>query len=853
VQDGFYAVGQFSEMTETDFYTSLVRKFEIFLLRITTDINPAFDLIWPQVLNDFILASENLADVQSVEEPTTPGWDVVRNYFCHELTLDSSRIFILRCLLAEYIHGVLDRFGHPDISDLRPLTRSDAGHVGRMISQTLLRLRSVDFRPIFDDGGIANYRELRNVITRERLSSYISSITTPPQSVRMLARDRLDRNEFLADILYALHHGEQLDNRGKVPTDPELAALLSAMTIVNSQAVVLDPCCGDGALLEAAYSRLRTLGLSYNESVQNLHGIEVDPALARLAFLRITLQEPAQVSSTVEPKINQGDMFSSTDTISSANTILMNPPFRRYENHDPHPLPEQLKHHYSTQISAVTGQPSIAVSGQQNLFTYHVEHVIAAAQQGCRIGVILDNKWYHNNYAAPLRKYVLQNTAIDAVIEYPYANLFASWTIATSIMICTKANPVPVDHTIKFLRCSLDLAQVDLASVQRFFAGLEPLPAGWTCREILQSELDPVCGWKNSFADVLSHDYLQGLPFIPELFQNGRRGSLAKEEGGMSALAFPFDCRSFGSLREAHPRPQRRYQNQIIRKLTNAENAQLQQLAGDIDISFRGYAINNSHVLNSYILTVPQVQQQQTIEPPAIRGHNEFWSDRKVSWQPFHEQAIAEMEASETVSVFISQFRRLTGLDETLMPNEWLFVGLREPYAGDLIIPRKMRSAHRVHVNPFACNSETRQIRLSSNFISFSNCIALDADSNLNRIDAVRLIASFLVSSFGQLQFETIGYNREGCLSVELHHLERIHIFDPRLLTQGQRTSILSAFDALPYPVSSELLSSELLERNVLDNAWADALCCQHEGWIREDLLTEVHSVLDEFIFARKP
>lgn len=394
---------------------------------------------------------------------------------------------------------------------------------------------------------------------------------------------------------------------------------------------------------------------------------------------------------------------------------------------------------------------------------------------------------------------------------------------------------------------------MDPADIRYLIEGELPLPVGWSCREKPQRELDYKYGWKSYFSDNLSHDFRDGLPTIPQLFGWARRGSLAKEEGGMSALAFPFSGGGFGSVRKVDPKATRRYQNRIVRRLTRSENSELRRLANRIGNTFRGYSIKNSNTLSSYILTEDQVLQQPTLEPPALRGNPAFWSERKVSWLPIHDQAVKELERDTDASSFISEFRHLTGLDESLMPKEWLFVGLREPYAGELIIPRKMRSAHRVHVNSFACTSRERQVRLSSNFVSFCGCRCTSSSIRLDRLEAVRLIAAFLISSFGQLQFETKGYNREGCLSLELHHLEKVHVIDPRSLTQNERSRVLVAFDKLPYPVMTDRLSGELNERNALDEVWADVLCRQRKGWIKSELLAEVHGAVDEYLMAREP
>jgi len=852
LQDGILKTGRLNALSESDFRDALISNLRSLSHRVVTDRAPVFDEVWPHIVSEFIRAAAAVAGTPSIEEPTSDGWPLVQDYFCHPLDVDTARILILRCLFAEYIHGVLERFGHSGASGLTPLVRTEPGRVGQVVANALERLRRLDFSVLFEASCLGAYRALGPAGVREKLSGYVESIVTRPSAVRELARDRLDRSEFLDGVVYASHRGEDLDDRGKVLTDPELAALLSAVSVRSEQTLVLDPCCGDGALLEAAYDRLRLLGLSHERAIESLSGVEADPIFVRLTFLRLMMKEPNAIGPTSELDVKQGDMFSATDSLASADVVLMNPPFRRYEAQDPHPVPQELRAHYATQIADISSWGSIATTGQQNLFTYYVEFAVAAARDGCRMGIILDNKWYHNDYGAPLRKLLKETCAIEAIIEYPFANLFSGWTIATSMVVCTRQDSVPSDHSVKFIRCSLDLAQINLQDASALMDGKAEAPAGWTCNEKKQKDLDHRVGWKNHFSDELICDYREGLPGLPALFRYARRGSLAKEEGGMSAIAFPFSSRSFGHVRERDPDATRRYQNKRVRKLTQQENAELRGLADAIGDDFRGFSVNNPDVLEDYTLTEHQLTKQPTLEPPILRQVTEFWSERKSRWLHEHDQALEQVRSDPAVRDFIDTFRRITALDQSLMPDDWLFVGLREPYAGELIVPRKTRVAHRVYINPFACGG-TRQVRLSSNFVSYVDCTATDPASGLDRLTAARIIAAFLVSSFGQLQFEMEGYNREGLLSVEEHHLVNVRVPDPRTFTVEEREQILRAFDALPYPVPTDRLSSELHERNALDEIFASVFCSRHEEWTTEDLVSEVHQLLDEYVLARSP
>ena len=88
-----------------------------------------------------------------------------------------------------------------------------------------------------------------------------------------------------------------------------------------------------------------------------------------------------------------------------------------------------------------------------------------------------------------------------------------------------------------------------------------------------------------------------------------------------------------------------------------------------------------------------------------------------------------------------------------------------------------MRAGLKVHVNPFAWQGHRRQVRISSNFVTFTGCTAVDVNTDVET--ASKLIVAFLLSSFGQLQFEMAGYNREGCLSLEAAHLANLSAIDP--------------------------------------------------------------------------
>jgi hypothetical protein len=201
------------------------------------------------------------------------------------------------------------------------------------------------------------------------------------------------------------------------------------------------------------------------------------------------------------------------------------------------------------------------------------------------------------------------------------------------------------------------------------------------------------------------------------------------------------------------------------------------------------------------------------------------------------------------VAAYLAEVDALVDLSNALPANQNRWVVLREPFAGELVVPRKVRGGHRVHINPFALDPSGRQVRLSSNLISYGGLVAID--ETLDDRTSLELIVSFLLSAFGQLQFESKGYNREGMLAVEKMHVDEVVVFDPRWVPETDRAAILTAFKALPYPVPP-YSSAALVERAVLDHLWAEQLAGRF-GVDVAKLLSEVQGLLDEYVFAREP
>lgn len=848
--NGTYESGRFKTTSRAAHREQFINDLMGIIRFVTTEQRPQFDMVWPGVLDTLIAHSDALpasAEI-AIREPLTPNWELVRDFFSSSPLVDSARVFFLRCLMAEYLRGVLLKYGHPRAAGVPPV-RPDQ----RAVASTIAALRGVDFNTLFEEFAPDLYRAIKDARLRDPLINYATSLVAPGRRVVDFARERIDAPTLIDSLMPAIYPTQVQDQSGKVQTDPDLAALLARLTIVDPDGAVIDPCCGDGVLMAAAYDYLSDLRGTAQEVLTAVRGVEADAVAARLAEIRLALKQPATLAPAPPITVIRGDLFANTDAVRQSRSVLMNPPFLRYEAQRGRGVPEALRAHYNQSILEIDGQAPVTTRGQANLYNYYVEFVVKSAAPGTRLGIILDNKWYHNNYGSSLRDLLLTQCEIEGIIEYPHWAFFADWSIATSILIVRKVDAVDQDHAVRFVRSKIDPRGVDLRSLAEAFNRGGEWPVDWTCHTQPQGELKAKDSWKQFFSHELENDFrLETWPTLDELFRISRRGSMEKEGGGIAVYEFPFSRTDYGPRRL--PKPDRNgFQTRKDRKLTPEENERLRDLASRIPDEFRGRVLRNSDDPEHYELTREDVIKQQIIEPPTLRDDYEIFVEGRTGWTDDHERALDAMKAQPALSAYIAEVEKTVNMTEDVLPRDMLWISLREPIAGELVIPRKTRTGHWVHINPAAFDLSGRQVRVSSNFITYTECVATDPATGLTREIAARLIAAFLVSSFGQLQFELEGNNREGCLSIEKHHLEKVRVFDPRWVRPENRQRILDAFARLPYPISTAKLSAEQAEREELDRLIAEEITARFAQFDADELLKEVHAALDEWLIARQP
>jgi adenine-specific DNA-methyltransferase len=120
--------------------------------------------------------------------------------------------------------------------------------------------------------------------------------------------------------------------RGVYYTPQPISEFLASWAVRTAADVILEPSCGDGALLRAAATALLTRGAPVKKLSRQLYGVELDPIEATKARANL-LPLGIPISTNA---IRAGDFFSFADhqlsEVERFDVVIGNPPFVRYQH-----------------------------------------------------------------------------------------------------------------------------------------------------------------------------------------------------------------------------------------------------------------------------------------------------------------------------------------------------------------------------------------------------------------------------------------------------------------------------------------------------------------------------------------
>ena len=297
-----------------------------------------------------------------------------------------------------------------------------------------------DLKGLFDDLDV-NSPKLGNTVARrnEKLVKLLDAIGDLPlgdlgdNSIDVFG----DANEYLMQM-YASQAGK---SGGEYYTPQEVSEVLARLTVLGKNRVrrVYDPACGSGSLL------LKFAKVLGRENVGGFYGQEINLTTYNLARINMFLHD----INFENFNIALGDTLTDPQhwEFEPFEAIVSNPPYSIKWDGDANPLLINDERFSPAGVLAPKSKADLA-------FTMHMLSWLAV--DGTAAIVEFPGVLYRGGAERKIRKYLIDNNYVDAVIQLP-PDLFFGTTIATCIIVLKKSKH---DNSVLFIDASAQFSRI---------------------------------------------------------------------------------------------------------------------------------------------------------------------------------------------------------------------------------------------------------------------------------------------------------------------------------------------------------------------------------------------------------
>ena len=192
-----------------------------------------------------------------------------------------------------------------------------------------------------------------------------------------------------------------LKARGAFYTPPQIAEYLATWAIRGSGDTILEPSCGDGVFLKAAWRQLQALSHAAESPAASILGFELDSGAAEAARSAI-----ASLGASAE--IKTADFFDVRPT-PIADAVIGNPPFVRYQS---------FAGSARTKAQRAALAAGVRLDGLASSWAAFVVHASRFLKPDGRMALILPAELLHVRYAAPVRRYLMRKFAQVTLVTF---------------------------------------------------------------------------------------------------------------------------------------------------------------------------------------------------------------------------------------------------------------------------------------------------------------------------------------------------------------------------------------------------------------------------------------------------
>lgn len=644
---------------------------------------------------------------------------------------------LLRLLFYYYLKSAYSNYNHTNKSVFQNInTQADnPAQFTHSLLNNFQRVLGIDFKQIFTDYPNPHEGIIPNNLTADQLDQFKKLINKLQEYSDIAFEENPSPSIFFNLLTDKLYTREELHTEGKIMSDRELSNLLAELTVEREEDEIIDPGSGDGALLDAAYDKLFLLSQKGNRAKTHNQILSQVHGYEIDSFLN-------QLATFRLLAKNLGAIDQDSAIDLNADDIFSNARPSEFDvvvmnppflrNDDPNtPISQERKRFMIDAIQNVLGDSFVGNAAQPNLYFYFVNWIMHYLKSGGRAGIILMAKFMNNLDGVLIKEYIKNH--VESIIVYP-RNYFLGFQVSTAIVILRKDS---TRTDVKFLRIINNKLLEDPQIVSSILEkeNADNINADFTLKVVNRNDLDANSNWRLYLIDPQNNfkklDSIDILKNLSGFFDEIKRGS-ADNSGGSKTV--------------------------FLNK-----NDDLADYFNLIE-TYTGYAFQNSKKRRSPIVKQEEFKLEKAIHFPVAFGELNGIGGGIVE---FSKHAIEKYGEEKWKKIVNSAYR------SKVVP--------------DLIIPRAEREKHSMYLI-----EESEKVVISTNFFY---CSGLKNIGNLSRIESLRVITAYLISSFGQVQLELVANNQEGLRKLEKFMLEKIKVIDPSKLTRSEIGSISSELD----------------------------------------------------------
>ena len=278
-------------------------------------------------------------------------------------------------------------------------------------------------------------------------------------------------NEDIISNLYQMFIPlEEKKKLGQIYTPQDIANMMVKLTVQNPSDLVLDPACGCGTLLHKVYYRLKNLKsesqnpLNHEDLLSQIWGIEINPFPAQIAMMSLAFMDISKVTQVsgilLEDFLNIGPLknyfvksmnFKTGKVITRRmpkkfDVIIANPPYIKQElipnkklmmKNLPIFATHREKNTISNNLKKKSQKIKLELTGKTDYYGFFLWYSYYFLKDQGKLCFLIPNKWMDVEYGKKLKKFIIENFRIIAVISFN-RNVFENAQVSTIILILQK-------------------------------------------------------------------------------------------------------------------------------------------------------------------------------------------------------------------------------------------------------------------------------------------------------------------------------------------------------------------------------------------------------------------------------